>query len=583
MTDRRLVPGPGLRAVAGAAILGALSLGVAAPVVGAVPTYPAPVVDQAVYDEAEVLRQATRERAESIIDAIENRTGAEVVVYTRLAEPGITSEEAEADAIALMDQWGVGRRGFDDGLVILLDLHRGDTCHGQLQLYAGPGYRAAFLSNTERQRIYEDDLLPRLRECDLDGAVLTALERVDANATPEHAATLERARQLDALLGLVGAPLMAVGLVAWGLWGWLRFGRDPVYLDDPSIHIPAPPPGLTPAAAVLVRDGRSSRRVLTAALLDLARRGEIDFHEETSGLFGLGKRKVAIATSAEPLADPVDAARRERARSRPKDGATSYLEGRLDSIGRDDGYIDPDELLKLGESVATFDSRLESHVVAQGWFAEAPGKATARWIARGIGAIVLGAIGLFAGANLPSGGLVMIGIAAIAGGVVLLALSAAMPARTMPGAMIRAMLEAYRRTLQKTMARARSMGQVVEEAAIPLLESPDDAVVWGVALGLQEEVERVLARTLDDLRAGRVTTGYLPVWYHGPGGGDGPGGGGSGWAPGLMSGSAIPNFGGMMAALATIGNSPSSSGSGGGGGFGGGGSGGGGGGAGGGF
>src|SRR5262249_41631278 len=150
--------------------------------------------------------------------------------------------------------------------------------------------------------------------------------------------------------------------------------------------------------------------------------------------------------------------------------------------------------------------------------------------------------------------------------------------RTMPGAMIRAMLVAYRRTLDKTMAQARSMGQVVDEAAIPLLETPDDAVVWGVALGLQDRVEQVLERTVDDLRDGRVRAGVLPVWS-GSGGSSGgwnsSGGGGGGWAPGLMSSSAIPNFGGMMAALSTIGNSPSSSGSGGG--FGGGGSGGGGG------
>jgi hypothetical protein len=147
------------------------------------------------------------------------------------------------------------------------------------------------------------------------------------------------------------------------------------------------------------------------------------------------------------------------------------------------------------------------------------------------------------------------------------------------------MLEAYRRTLEKTMAQARSMNQVVTESAIPLIESPDDAVVWGVALGLQSQVEQVLERTADDLQQGRAQGGYLPIWYgsnaSGFGGGshDGPGG----FAPGLMSSSPIPNFGGMMAALGTIGNSPSSSGSGGGGGFGGGGSGGGGGGAGGGF
>jgi hypothetical protein len=168
----------------------------------------------------------------------------------------------------------------------------------------------------------------------------------------------------------------------------------------------------------------------------------------------------------------------------------------------------------------------------------------------------------------------------------MLILARSMPSRTMPGAMIRAMLEAYRRTLEKTMGQARSMNQVVTESAIPLIESPDDAVVWGVALGLQSQVEQVLERTADDLKEGRPSGGYVPLWYLSGGGGQGFGGGSGGsggFAPGLMSSSPIPNFGGMMAALGTIGNSPSSSGSGGGGGFGGGGSGGGGGGAGGGF
>ena len=79
------------------------------------------------------------------------------------------------DAIALMDQWGVGRAGIDDGLVILFDLHENDPCHGQVQLYAGPGYAASYLSNAERQAIFDDDMLPMLRECDLDGALLTAM------------------------------------------------------------------------------------------------------------------------------------------------------------------------------------------------------------------------------------------------------------------------------------------------------------------------------------------------------------------------------------------------------------------------
>ena len=88
-----------------------------------------------------------------------------------------------------------------------------------------------------------------------------------------------------------------------------------------------------------------------------------------------------------------------------------------------------------------------------------------------------------------------------------------MPARTQAGAVIRAMLEAYRRTLEKTMAMSRSMGEVVQASAIPLIESPDDAVVWGVALGLHDEVEAVLQRSSEDLQTGRSTGAYLPMWY----------------------------------------------------------------------
>ena len=371
-------------------------------------------------------------------------------------------------------------------------------------------------------------------------------------------------------------------IVGGALIAWYRHGRDPVYLDDPSIHIPAPPVGLTPAAGAVIRDGKSTRRALTTASLDLAARGLIEFDAEQAGLLGR-TTELSIHTQEAATDDPVEMARLNRARARPLDDGTSFLLQRLRSIGGGSGVIDAKELLKLGTDVGGFDKRLEEHVVGQGWFTETPAKATARWVRRGVLAIIVGGIGLFIGFNLPSDGLVVLGGALIGSGIVMLILASSMPSRTMPGAMIRAMLEAYRRTLEKTMAQARSMGEVVQTAAIPLIESPDDAVVWGVALGLQSEVEQVLERTADDVKSGVAPFGYFPAWY-GSSSGGGSDGGPGGWAPGLMSSSPIPNFGGMMAALGTIGNSPASSGSGGGGGgFGGGGSGGGGGGAGGGF
>jgi uncharacterized membrane protein YgcG len=566
-----------------AALLALLALAPAA-ASAAGPPFPDPVEDQAVYDTAGVLRPATISTVESQIDAIENRTGAEVVVYTQLTRDNITTGEAEQDAMALMDQWGVGRAGIDDGLVILFDLKEDDPCHGQVQLYAGPGYRATYLSNDERQSLYEDEMLPALRRCDLDGALLVAMQKIDANASQDHANTLTFFRQANAVLGLIVAPALFVLLVAWGTLTWFRSGRDPVYLDDPSIHIPAPPVGLTPAAGAAIRDGKVSRRALTAASLDLAVRGLLAFEAQQKGL--LAKHtELSMRTGEAVPGDPQEQFRMDRARSRPMDDATQFLLGRLTSIGGSSGLIEPDEMLRLGKDVSGFQSRLETYTVRQGWFAERPGSATGRWVARGILFAILGGVAFFVGVNVPSSGILLVGVGLVAGGIFLAILSAVMPAVTPAGAMIRAMLEAYRRTLQKTMAQARSMGEVVQASAIPLIESPDDAVAWGVALGLQGEVEAVLQRTADDLGSGVSHAGYLPLWYGAGGGFGGGGGGGGGWAPGLMSSSPIPDFGGMMSALGTIGNSPASSGSGsgGGGGFGGGGSGGGGGGAGGGF
>jgi uncharacterized membrane protein YgcG len=545
------------------------------------PPFPDPETDRAVYDQAGVFAPETIAAAEATIDAIEARTGAEVVVYSQVADYGISTEEADRHAQALIDQWGIGRKGFDDGLVILFDLDP-SLEHGQVILYGGPGYRAAYLDNSEKQRIFDEDMLPLLLEADLDGALRIALDRVDANATPEHAQQLQVARQLDAAVGLVGAPMIALVLIGSGVFAWLRYGRDPVYLDDPSIHMAGPPPDLTPAAGAFVVSGGPSRRALTAAMLDLASRGEIAFREE-SELLGL-KKRVGIQVDP-PAADALEEARRGRNGARPLGPAEAVARRELTKLGTGDGYIGPDELLGFGAAVPAFDKALESEVVRNGWFREKPSGAIGRWSVRGGLAVVLGVVGFFAGMNLPSNGLTLIGIALGAGGVVLVVLSRFMQAVTLPGAMIRAMLAAYRRTLDKTMAQARSMDQVVAEAGLAWLETPDQAVVWGVALGLDKKVEDVLERSLDDLEHGRVAAGsaYLPAWYGGGSGrSDGSGGFGAGGG-GIFSSGGIPNIGGMMGALSTIGNSPGGSSSSGGGGFSGGSSGGGGGGSGGGF
>ena len=555
------------------------------PVVAAAagPPFPPPVDGQAVYDTAGILSDAAIADAEATIDAIETRTAAEIVVYTQLVDYGVTSAETESRARALIDQWGVGRRGFDDGLAIFFDIDP-SLEHGQVQLYAGPGFEATFLTNSERQAIFDDDMVPFLRNADFDGALGVALERISAAATPENAARLEAGRQINAVLGLIGAPVAFMGLAGWAYMQWRRLGKDPVYLDDPSILMPAPPPDLTAASGAFVMDGGTSRRALTTAMLDIASRGLISFREDR-GLLGLS-HKVGIDVGP-PTLDPVEEARRALNARRPIGAAEEYAlkELRDLAMGEDEGYIESDDLPKFGSSVSTFDSKLESHVVKKGWMVEKPSKVVARWAGRGVLVIVAGGAALFAGITVPMSGLVMIGAATIAGGIVILGFARGMPSVTMPGAMIRAMLAAYRRTLQKTMEQSRSMQQVVDEAGLEWLDTPDQAVVWGTALGLQGEIEGVLARSLEDVRdqPSMASATYFPAWYRTSDGSSFASGIAAGSGGSIFSGSAVPDLGGMMSALGTIGNAPSSSGSGGGGGFSGGGSGGGGGGSGGGF
>jgi len=480
------------------------------------PPYPEPITTVAVYDYAKVISPDVISRLDSSIDAIEERTGAEVVIYTQL-KPSADTPEAT-----------------------------------------------------------EETMLPFLRECDFDAALLSALRVIDAAATADHAQSLQLARQIDAMAGLVVAPLLLVGLVGWAGWSWLRYGRDPEYLDDDSILMPAPPPGMSPAAAAVLIDGRSKRHALTTAMVDLASRGEISFRSK------VGKpQELSIDITVPDQRD----ARLARNRRQALGPAERYALDELKTLGGAIRTIDPEDVPTFAKSVDGFDERVEEVVASNGWFAEAPSDAIDRWSRRAAVVLIGGVAAVFFGFKLPSSGLVLVAVAAIVAAVAIFVIARAMPQRTMEGARMYAQLAAYRRTLQRTLEGSRTMDQVVSSKVLPWVETPDQAVVWAYAFGLHEEAEEVLERSMEDVRTGAAspTRTYFPLWYS-LGAREGARiGGGTSRAPtaGLFSEGVVPDFTSMTAALGSIGSPPASSGSGGG--FSGGSSGGGGGGAGGGF
>ncbi len=553
---------------------------VPAAVAAAGPPFPDPVAGQAVYDPAGAIAADTERALETQIDQIEGRTNAEIVVYLQV-DPSLTEEENLNKTKALMDQWGVGRRGFDDGLVILLGLAP-DLRHGRISLYGGSGFTAAYLDPNALSAVIQDDMVPRARDGDIDGALVAALNTIDTRMTSDGSARIQGARQLNAVVGLAIAPIVLLGSLSFAYLAWRRKGRDPDFHDSASILMAGPPAGMTPPLATVVRRGEATADSLNVALVELASQGRIGF----SNL----DRVAEVRSDAEPdpLTDPAISVPPEPADAPRLAKPQQYVYNTIQGLAGTAGELTRERLWSLNAAVSRYRSILEDGAVDLGWFTQRPSRLIGRWTAIGIGELLIGLIVGFLGFSMPSSGVLLLGIAFGLGAIGTVLFGRAMSQRTPLGAQVDGMLKAYRRTLQKTMEQARSMDQVVEEPAVRILaDTPDKAVVWAIALGLHDEVAAVLTRTLDDQRAGvaGAQSAFYPLWLGSSAGGSGfgeVGMAGAGVQPGtvsdatggLFAGSAVPDFNGMFAALGSIGSTPasSSSGSSGGGGFGGGGS-----------
>ncbi|HSM38477.1 MAG TPA: hypothetical protein VK838_04025, partial [Candidatus Limnocylindrales bacterium] len=384
-------------------------------------------------------------------------------------------------------------------------------------------------------------------------------------------------RVLNAMVGIPGGILALLLTLGISYTAWRRYGDDPELADSPSVLMAGPPAGMTPPLATVLRSGRADQHSINTTLVDLAGRGQISFRNLDQ------VKKVKSDDDPDPLVDPAieltPATAQGGQRLPPPQSDAMQTIGGL-AIG---GTLSRERLWRLNEALSPVKDRLEAEAVRLGWLTQRPTPMITRWVAVGIGELVAGGGLVWLGYALPMSGLTLLGAALAIGGVVTAAFGSAMSQRTPNGAYVDAMLKAYRRTLQKTLQQARSMGEVVEQPEVRVLaDTPDKAVVWGIALGLHREVAQVLERGLADARStSDPNAGYYPTWLgtsSSSGSFAGGGGSGSGMA-GLFSGSGTPDVGGMFSALGSVGSSPPSSSSGSGGGFGGGSSGGGGGGS----
>ena len=543
------------------------------------PPYPEPDAGRSVYDTANMLSADAVERTEDLIDTMESSVGAEMAVYTE-HNPGISEDQNLANARSLLEGWGIGREGFDDGVVLMiaLDPRPGES---RVSLYGGSGFVTSYATPEELTRIIDEVFVPLAVNGERERAIVETVEAVTERTSPEVRAHLDRMRILNAAVGIIGAPLALLTTLGLAWRHWRREGDDPDLVDSPSVLMAGPPAEMTPALATVVRHGSASQHTLNTALVEMAGSGRITFHN----LDQVGSKK--SDDPPDPLTDPaIEIHRGVESR------ALGPVEGRawaaVQRLGGSDDRLTRTSLWRLNSTLDKLRDDFEREAVRLGWLERMPGPSMGRmtWIGIGIGVVGAGAIWL--GLSVPASGAVLLGAALVLGGLGTIGFARSMSQRTTRGAYVDAMLKAYRRTLRKTMEQSRSMGEVVTDPEVATLaDTPDKAVVWGLALGLHDEVAAVLARGLADQResTGSPAGAYYPGWlgstpgtaWSGASAADIPGGV-SPASGSIFSGSAMPDIGGMFGALGSVGSSPPSSSSssgfsGGGGGGGGGGSG----------
>jgi uncharacterized protein len=179
-----------------------------------------PPLTARVTDQTGTLTRPQAAALEQRLQAFEAKKGSQIAV---LMVPSTGEETIEQYAIRAAEQWKLGRKGVDDGA--LLVVAKNDRA---LRIEVGYGLEGA-LNDATAKRIISEVIVPHFKEGDFYGGIAAGVERIMAVAEGEPLPAPRPVRQGNADVGqylpvLFVVVLFVVALVAGGLLRAL-FGR----------------------------------------------------------------------------------------------------------------------------------------------------------------------------------------------------------------------------------------------------------------------------------------------------------------------------------------------------------------------
>jgi len=139
-----------------------------------------PTLERRVTDAADILPAAEEAALEEKLAAFEARKGTQIAVLTVATT---APEEIEQYSIRVVDAWKLGRKGVDDGALLIVAV-----ADRRLRIEVGRGLEGA-LTDLVSNRIIDETITPLFRAGDYAGGVNAGVDRmiavVDGEPLPE--------------------------------------------------------------------------------------------------------------------------------------------------------------------------------------------------------------------------------------------------------------------------------------------------------------------------------------------------------------------------------------------------------------
>ena len=184
-----------------------------------------PPLQAHVTDQIGMLQPQQRDTLESVLSAYETRTGSQIAVLLM----STTAPEAIEDySIRVADAWKLGRKGVDDGVILIVAKDNPSGLR-RFRIESGRGVQGV-LTDAQSKRVLQDVIAPYFQKGDFYGGLTAGVTAITAILDQQTLPPAERKQpeHQETDSGIFGAlaPLIFVGFIVFMMLSSRRRGGD---------------------------------------------------------------------------------------------------------------------------------------------------------------------------------------------------------------------------------------------------------------------------------------------------------------------------------------------------------------------